>query len=107
MLLKHNLLLQRHSIGTTSVQYAHWFLKEMSEEVNQVITAISEEQCMLADRVSSEACFECNISSHIFSLGLRLRDPIHILILLSVAPKKLCCYNSSVCQQEEEQRQKK
>ena len=42
---------QRHSIGTTSVQYAHWFLKEMSEEVNQVITAISEEQTMLADKV--------------------------------------------------------
>ena len=42
---------QRHSIGTTSVQYAHWFLKEMSEEVNQVITAICEEQCMLADKV--------------------------------------------------------
>jgi NCK-associated protein 1 len=43
--------LQRHSIGTTSSQYAHWFLKEMSEEVNQVITAISEEQTMLADKV--------------------------------------------------------
>ncbi|KAL5007330.1 hypothetical protein ScPMuIL_016136 [Solemya velum] len=39
---------ERHSIGTTSVQYAHWFLKEMSEEVNQVITAIWEEQCMLS-----------------------------------------------------------
>ncbi|XP_041365275.1 nck-associated protein 1-like isoform X2 [Gigantopelta aegis] len=39
---------ERHSIGTTSVQYAHWFLKEMSEEVNQVITAICEEQCMLS-----------------------------------------------------------
>ncbi|XP_065940627.1 nck-associated protein 1 isoform X27 [Magallana gigas] len=38
---------ERHSIGTTSVQYAHWFLKEMSDEVNQVITAICEEQCML------------------------------------------------------------
>ena len=46
-------VLQRHSIGTTSVQYAHWFLKEMSEEVNQVITAICEEQCMLADKVST------------------------------------------------------
>ena len=44
-------ILQRHSIGTTSVQYAHWFLKEMSEEVNQVITAICEEQCMLSDKV--------------------------------------------------------
>lgn len=42
---------ERHSIGTTSVQYAHWYLKEMSEEVNQVITAICEEQCMLADRL--------------------------------------------------------
>ncbi|XP_070198956.1 membrane-associated protein Hem-like isoform X2 [Littorina saxatilis] len=41
-------VLQRHSIGTTSVQYAHWFLREMSEEVNQVITAICEEQCMLS-----------------------------------------------------------
>ncbi|XP_070198961.1 nck-associated protein 1-like isoform X3 [Littorina saxatilis] len=39
---------ERHSIGTTSVQYAHWFLREMSEEVNQVITAICEEQCMLS-----------------------------------------------------------
>ncbi|KAK0068424.1 membrane-associated protein Hem-like isoform X3 [Biomphalaria pfeifferi] len=38
---------ERHSIGTTSVQYAHWFLREMSEEVNQVITSICEEQCML------------------------------------------------------------
>ncbi|WP_419634431.1 hypothetical protein [Thiolapillus sp.] len=44
-------LLQRHSIGTTSVQYAHWFLREMSEEVNQVITAICEEQCMLSYKV--------------------------------------------------------
>ena len=44
--------LQRNSIGTTSVQYAHWFLKEMSDEVNQVITAICEEQCMLADKVT-------------------------------------------------------
>lgn len=42
---------QRHSIGTTSVQYAHWFLKEMSDEVNQVITAICEEQCMLNYKV--------------------------------------------------------
>ena len=33
------------------MQYAHWFLKEMSEEVNQVITAICEEQCMLSDKV--------------------------------------------------------
>lgn len=39
---------ERHSIGTTSVQYAHWFLKDMAEEVNQVITAICEEQCMLS-----------------------------------------------------------
>ncbi|KAK6192637.1 hypothetical protein SNE40_004076 [Patella caerulea] len=39
---------ERHSIGTTSVQYAHWFLREMSEEINQVITAICEEQCMLS-----------------------------------------------------------
>ncbi|KAK3104202.1 hypothetical protein FSP39_025272 [Pinctada imbricata] len=38
---------ERHSIGTTSVQYAHWFLKEMSDEVNQVITAVCEEQCLL------------------------------------------------------------
>lgn len=44
-------ILQRQSIGTASIQYAHWFLKEMSEEVNQVITAICEEQCMLADKV--------------------------------------------------------
>ena len=44
--------MQRNSIGTTSVQYAHWFLKEMSDEVNQVITAICEEQCMLADKVT-------------------------------------------------------
>ena len=52
-------VLQRHSIGTTSVQYAHWFLKEMSDEVNQVITAICEEQCMLADKVhtSDVTCF--------------------------------------------------
>ncbi|ESO00384.1 hypothetical protein HELRODRAFT_101134 [Helobdella robusta] len=42
---------ERHSIGTTSIQYAHWFLKEMSEEVNQVITAICEEQCLLADKL--------------------------------------------------------
>ncbi|XP_033752892.1 membrane-associated protein Hem-like isoform X5 [Pecten maximus] len=39
---------ERHSIGTTSVQYAHWFLKEISDEVNQVITAICEEQCLLS-----------------------------------------------------------
>ena len=45
---------QRHSIGTTSVQYAHWFLREMSEEVNQVITAICEEQCMLSYKVLSK-----------------------------------------------------
>ncbi|XP_060594108.1 membrane-associated protein Hem-like isoform X2 [Ruditapes philippinarum] len=38
---------ERHSIGTTSVQYAHWFLKDMADEVNQVITAICEEQCLL------------------------------------------------------------
>ncbi|XP_052798204.1 membrane-associated protein Hem-like isoform X3 [Mya arenaria] len=38
---------ERHSIGTTSVQYAHWFLKDMAEEVNQVITAICEEHCLL------------------------------------------------------------
>jgi len=44
-------LWQRQSIGTASIQYAHWFLKEMSEEVNQVITAICEEQSMLADKV--------------------------------------------------------
>lgn len=43
---------QRHSIGTTSVQYAHWFLREMSEEVNQVITSICEEQCMLNYKVT-------------------------------------------------------
>ncbi|XP_071122007.1 nck-associated protein 1-like isoform X4 [Mytilus edulis] len=42
---------ERHSIGTTSVQYTHWFLKEMSDEVNQVITAICEEQCMLSDKL--------------------------------------------------------
>ncbi|KAK2193376.1 hypothetical protein NP493_13g01015 [Ridgeia piscesae] len=47
---------ERHSIGTTSVQYAHWFLKEMSEEVNQVITAICEEQCMLADKILPKNC---------------------------------------------------
>ncbi|ELU15795.1 hypothetical protein CAPTEDRAFT_228503 [Capitella teleta] len=47
---------ERHSIGTTSVQYAHWFLKEMSEEVNQVITAISEEQTMLADKLLPKNC---------------------------------------------------
>ncbi|KAL4225584.1 Nck-associated protein 1 [Mactra antiquata] len=39
---------ERHSIGTTSVQYAHWFLKDMADEVNQVITAICEEQCLLS-----------------------------------------------------------
>ena len=43
---------QRNSIGLTSIQYAHWFLKEMSEEVNQVITAICEEQCFMADKVA-------------------------------------------------------
>lgn len=48
------LSLQRHSIGTTSVQYAHWFLKEMSDEVNQVITAICEEQCMLNYKVRTQ-----------------------------------------------------
>ncbi|XP_076471600.1 nck-associated protein 1-like isoform X3 [Babylonia areolata] len=42
---------ERHSIGTTSVQYAHWFLREMSEEVNQVITAICEAQCVLSDKL--------------------------------------------------------
>lgn len=42
---------ERNSIGLTSIQYAHWFLKEMSEEVNQVITAICEEQCILADKL--------------------------------------------------------
>ncbi|KAK2153078.1 hypothetical protein LSH36_308g01013 [Paralvinella palmiformis] len=47
---------ERHSIGTTSVQYAHWFLKEMSEEVNQVITAICEEQSMLADKLLPKNC---------------------------------------------------
>jgi len=49
-------VLQRQSIGTASIQYAHWFLKEMSEEVNQVITAICEEQCMLADKVFCSVC---------------------------------------------------
>ena len=44
-------MLQRQSIGTASIQYAHWFLKEMSEEVNQVVTAICEEQTTLADKV--------------------------------------------------------
>lgn len=39
---------ERHSIGTSSVQYAHWFLKDISEEVNQVITHICEEQCQLS-----------------------------------------------------------
>ncbi|XP_064603762.1 membrane-associated protein Hem-like isoform X2 [Liolophura sinensis] len=38
---------ERYSIGTTSVQYANYFLREMSEEVNQVITAICEEQSIL------------------------------------------------------------
>ncbi|CAG2232657.1 unnamed protein product [Mytilus edulis] len=46
---------ERHSIGTTSVQYTHWFLKEMSDEVNQVITAICEEQCMLSDKARLHA----------------------------------------------------
>ena len=50
-------LFQRHSIGTTSIQYAHWFLKEISEEANQVITAVSEEQCMLSDRVKKEIVY--------------------------------------------------
>jgi NCK-associated protein 1 len=52
------LCFQRHSIGTASIQYAHWFLKEMSEEVNQVITAICEEQCMLADKVKRRRIFD-------------------------------------------------
>ena len=43
---------KRHSIGTTSVQYAPWFLKDMAEEVNQVIIAICEEQYMLSYKVS-------------------------------------------------------
>jgi len=47
---------ERQSIGTASIQYAHWFLKEMSEEVNQVITAICEEQCMLADKLLPKHC---------------------------------------------------
>ena len=57
-------MLQRHSIGTTSVQYAHWFLKEMSDEVNQVITAICEEQCMLADKVHHSSDVTCFYSSY-------------------------------------------
>ena len=61
--------LQRHSIGTTSVQYAHWFLKEMSEEVNQVITAICEEQCMLSDKV----CVNCGTVQGI-SIGNNCRS---------------------------------
>lgn len=47
---------ERQSIGSTSVQYTHWFLKEMSEEVNQVITAICEEQCHLADQLLPKHC---------------------------------------------------
>ncbi|XP_013397025.1 nck-associated protein 1 isoform X2 [Lingula anatina] len=47
---------ERHSIGTTSIQYANWFLKEMSEEVNQIITFICEEQCMLADKLLPKNC---------------------------------------------------
>ncbi|CAH1785632.1 unnamed protein product [Owenia fusiformis] len=42
---------ERQSIGTTCVQYAHWFLKEMAEEVNQVITAICEEHVQMQDRL--------------------------------------------------------
>lgn len=53
--------LQRHSIGTTSVQYAHWFLKDMSEEANQVITAICEEQCMLNYKVHIHPGTSCII----------------------------------------------
>merc|ERR1719239_762535 len=34
---------ERISVGKTSYQYAHWFLREMSEEVNQVVTNICEE----------------------------------------------------------------
>ncbi|XP_074659971.1 nck-associated protein 1-like [Tubulanus polymorphus] len=47
---------ERHSIGTTSVQYAHWFIKEMTEEVNQVITAVCEEQCNMADKLLPKNC---------------------------------------------------
>ena len=39
------------------MQYAHWFLKDMAEEVNQVITAICEEQCMLSYKVSEGSLF--------------------------------------------------
>jgi NCK-associated protein 1 len=55
---------ERQSIGTASIQYAHWFLKEMSEEVNQVITAICEEQCMLADKLLPKNC-ACQIAASV------------------------------------------
>ncbi|XP_078331819.1 nck-associated protein 1-like isoform X4 [Crassostrea virginica] len=38
---------ERRSIRNTSFQYAKWFLQEMSDKINQVITDICEEQCML------------------------------------------------------------
>lgn len=79
--------LQRHSIGTTSVQYAHWFLKEMSEEVNQVITAISEEQTMLADKVS-------DLTPHRF--WSFFTDLIYVAIV--ALAKELCCCIGSKCQ---------
>lgn len=47
---------ERTVIGSTSVQYAHWFLKEMSEEVNQVITAICEEHGQLAQKLLPHCC---------------------------------------------------
>ena len=42
---------QRISVGKTSYQYAHWFLREMSEEVNQVVTNICEESVKMDAKV--------------------------------------------------------
>ncbi|XP_064634031.1 nck-associated protein 1-like isoform X4 [Lineus longissimus] len=47
---------ERNSIGTTSVQYAHWFIKEMSEEVNQVIVAVCDEQRIMTDKLLPKNC---------------------------------------------------
>ena len=44
-------LIQRHVIGNSSIQYTNWFLKEIAEEVNQVIIAIYEEHCKMGDKV--------------------------------------------------------
>ena len=44
---------QRQSIGNTSIQYTNWFLKEIAEEVNQVIIAIYEEHCKMGDKVGA------------------------------------------------------